>query len=329
MPLGFCTSTKYPTIDNPLEDEVSYAKKVLDGIIEDEACFALLYEPDDTKGWMDDDAVLAQGNPLSLEIEKVWDNLLKWRAEAVAVESKRENFITKHCNIVYQGAGTESYVPIDAVKSGSEESISFAGRSLYVGVDLAMTNDNCAVAVAFEDDDEIFCDVIAFFPAERQHEKTVFEKVDYQQFVNAGNAVACGGMVVDYSVIEEFVKSIERKYGGTVVSLGYDRYNAISSVQKWDEAGITCVEIKQHSSVLHPPTKLLAEKIESGQFHYLKNKLLEINFQNARCSFDTNLNRYVNKKKSNGKVDMVVALLNAVYLLQQDIIFGDDFVCQY
>ncbi len=52
---------------------------------------------------------------MSLEIEKVWDNLLKWRAEAVAVESKRENFITKHCNIVYQGTGTESYVPIDAV----------------------------------------------------------------------------------------------------------------------------------------------------------------------------------------------------------------------
>ena len=329
MPLGFCTSTKYPTIDNPLEDEVSYAKKVLDGIIEDETCFALLYEPDDTKGWMDNDSILAQGNPLSLEIEKVWDNLIKWRAEAIAVESKRENFITKHCNIVYQGAGTESYVPIDAVMEGSEESIDFSGRSLYVGVDLAMTNDNCAVAVAFEDDDGIFADVTAFFPAERQHEKSVFEKVDYQQFINAGNAVACGGMVVDYSVIEQFVRNIERKYGGTVVSLGYDRYNAISSVQKWEEAGITCVEIKQHSSVLHPPTKLLAEKIEDGQFHYVRNKLLEINFQNARCTYDTNLNRYVNKKKSSGKVDMVVALLNAVYLLQQDIIFGDEFVCQY
>ena len=56
---------------------------------------------------------------------------------------------------------------------------------------------------------------------------------------------------------------------------------------------------------------------------------MEINFQNARCTYDTNLNRYVNKKRSNGKVDMVAALLNAVYLLQQDIIFGDDFIAQY
>ena len=53
---------------------------------------------------------------------------------------------------------------------------------------------------------------------------------------------------------------------------------------------------------------------------YESNKLLEINFNNARCTYDTNLNRYVNKKKSNGKVDEVVAIINALYLLQQDVI---------
>ena len=55
-----------------------------------------------------------------------------------------------------------------------------------------------------------------------------------------------------------------------------------------------------------------------------ENKLLEINFQNARCTYDTNKNLYVNKKKSRGKVDMVVALINATYLLQQDVILGGD-----
>jgi phage terminase large subunit-like protein len=35
------------------------------------------------------------------------------------------------------------------------------------------------------------------------------------------------------------------------------------------------------------------------------------------------MNRYVHKKRSRGKVDMVAALVNAVYLLQQDIIFED------
>ena len=78
------------------------------------------------------------------------------------------------------------------------------------------------------------------------------------------------------------------------------------------------VEIRQHSSVLHPPTKLLREKILTKEFQYSNNRLLEINFQNARCVYDTNKNQYVNKKKSTGKVDMVVGLINATYLLQQD-----------
>ena len=57
--------------------------------------------------------------------------------------------------------------------------------------------------------------------------------------------------------------------------------------------------------------------------------MLEINFQNARCTEDTNLNKYVNKKKSTGKVDMVVALINAIYLLQQDMLYGSGgFVVQ-
>lgn len=38
----------------------------------------------------------------------------------------------------------------------------------------------------------------------------------------------------------------------------------------------------------------------------------------------------VNKKKSNGKVDMVVALINAVHMLQQNTLFGEtmDWVIQ-
>ncbi|WP_418831569.1 terminase TerL endonuclease subunit [Paraeggerthella sp.] len=327
--LGFCISTKYPTIDNPMEDEVKVAKRSLDGIDVDETLFALLYEPDDPKEWMTDNTILAHGNPLALEMEAVWNDLLKKRSAAIAVENKRENFLTKHCNIIYSGAGTETFVPVDAVRAGSCECIDFSGRELYVGVDLAMSNDNCAVAVVFEEDDEIVCDVKAFIPEERIEEKSKYEHVDYRQFIAAGNCVACGDMVVDYSVIERFVESIEEEYGGTVVSIGYDRYNALSSSQKWEEAGYTTVEIKQHSSVLHPPTKLLSEKIESRKFRYRANKMLEINFQNAKCTYDTNLNRYVSKKRSNGKVDMVMAIIDAVYLLQQDVLFGDDdFVCQ-
>lgn len=326
--LGFIISTKYPTIHNPLEDEVEDAKQILDGLVDDETVFALLYEPDSSDKWATDDDVLRDGNPLAMDIESVWNDLLKKREKAIRRESLRENFLTKHCNIIYQGAGTESFVPIEDVKKCEVEHIEWAGKNVYIGVDLSMSNDNCAVAMSAEEDGEIVSEVIAFIPEGRIDEKNEFEHIDYRQFIRALKCIACGDMTVDYSVIEDFVFNIEEKYGVTIVSIGYDRYNALSSAQKWDEK-YTTVQIRQHSDTLHPPTKLLYEYILNHKWHYENNILLEINFENAKCTFDTNMNRYVNKKKSNGKVDMVVALINSIYLLQQDVIFYDgDFIVQ-
>lgn len=326
--LGFIISTKYPTAHNPLEDEVQDAKMILDGLIEDDTLFALLYEPDDPEKWMTDDDVLKDGNPLALELESVWNDLIEKRKKAIRRESLRENFLTKHCNIVYQGQGTESFVPISEVKKCKVESIDWNGKEVYIGVDLSMSNDNCAVAMSAEDNGEILSEVIAFIPEGRVDEKNEFEKIDYRRFIKAMKCIACGDMTVDYKVIEDFVFSIEEKYGVTIISIGYDRYNAISSAQKWEQQ-YTTVEIRQHSDTLHPPTKLLYEYILNHAWHYTENILLEINFENAKCTFDTNMNRYVNKKKSNGKVDMVVALINSIYLLQQDVLLYDgDFVVQ-
>ena len=327
--LGFIISTKYPTIDNPIEEYEAYAKKVLDGLINDETIFALLYVPDG-KRWETNDLVLQQANPVALEVPEIWEDLLKKRAQAIAMESKRENFVTKHCNIIYQGAGTETYIEVKDVQACKVNSIDWTGRVVYLGVDLSESNDNTSVAmVGVDEDDNVLAEVVAFIPEGRIEEKNAFEKIDYKEFIRTSKAIACGDKVIDYAVVEDFILAIEERYGVQVQAIGYDRYNALSTAQKLERAGYNTIEIRQHSSVLHPPTKRLKEKILAGEFQYTENKLLEINFQNARCTYDTNKNLYVNKKKSKGKVDMVVALINAVYLLEQDYFLNQmDFTIQ-
>lgn len=328
--LGFIISTKYPTVDNPFEDEVGYCKKVLDGLIDDPSRFSLLYEPDETKNWTDDDLIMRQANPVSLEIPEIWEDLKKKRAYAIAVESARENFLTKHCNIIYQGAGTETYTDVNDVQACKVSHIDWTGRTVYVGLDLSETNDNTSVAmVSVDGEDNVLADVFAFIPEGRIDEKNSFEKIDYREYIRAGKCIACGDKVIDYKVVEDFILNIEERFGVKVQAIGYDRWNALSTAQKLEAAGYNTVEIRQHSSVLHPPTKMLKEKILKKEFEYEPNRLLEINFQNARCTYDTNMNMYVHKKKSRGKVDMVVSLINAMYLLQQDVDFNHmDFVAQ-
>ena len=328
--LGFIISTKYPTINNPFEDEVNYSKKVLDGIEKDETRFSLLYEPDKTKNWETDDMILKQSNPVALEIPEIWNDLVKKRAYAIAVESARENFVTKHCNIIYQGTGTETYIDVKDLQECKQAKIDWKGRIVYVGLDLSESNDNTSVTmVTVDDNNNILADSFAFIPEGRIEEKTVTEKVNYKELIRSGKVIACGDKVIDYAVVEDFILNIETKFGVQIQAIGYDRWNALSTAQKLERAGYNLVEIRQHSSVLHPPTKLLKEKILAKEFKYENNTLLEINFQNARCTYDTNKNMYVHKKKSTGKVDMVVSMLNAIYLLQQDVFLNQmDFAIQ-
>lgn len=328
--LGFIISTKYPSIDNPFEDEVKYSKRILDGLEKDETRFSLLYEPDKTTGWETDDLILQQSNPVSLEISEIWEDLVKKRHYAISVESARENFVCKHCNIIYQGQGTETFIDVKDVQECKVADIDWKGRIVYLGLDLSETNDNTSVSmVTVDDDNNILADSFAFIPEDRIEEKTATEKVNYRELIRTDHVIACGDKVIDYAVVEDFILGIEERFGVQIQAIGFDRWNALSTAQKLERAGHNMIEIRQHSSVLHPPTKLLRESILSRKFKYTENKLLEINFQNARCVYDTNRNQYVTKKKSKGKVDMVVSLINAIYLLQQDYFLNQtDFTIQ-
>lgn len=333
--LGIIISTQYPNDDNVMIDEIDISKKTLDGLIDSRRRFSLLYEPDDylLQGdqWQTNDLIIYQSNPVAVNNKNIFNAIKDMRTMAVLYENKRENYLCKHNNIKYKGLGVEGYVEITKVREckRAEDDSFWQGRDVYIGLDLSQTDDNTSVAMACVYDGVLYTKVWGFIPADRKDYKTKREEVNYDRLIKNGCCFACGEEVIDYSFVEKFILSLEEKYKVNIVQLGYDRYNAISTIQKLEAEGIECVEIKQHSSVLHSPTKLLKEKILSRQFKYDENLMLEINFQNARCTEDTNLNKYVNKKKSVGKVDMVVSLINAVYLIEQDLLFGtDDFVVQ-
>jgi phage terminase large subunit-like protein len=326
--LGIIISTQYPNDNNVMIDEIDISKKVLDGLIDNKRRFSLLYEPDENflvnDQWQNDDLVIYQSNPVAAAHDYIFNAIKDMRTMAILYENKRENYLCKHNNIKYKGLGVEGYIEITKVKECKiEEDLAFwRGKRVYLGLDLSQTDDNTSLSMTTEHNDMIYAKVWGFIPKDKKLFKEKKEKVDYTKLISHGVCFECGDEVIDYGFVENFIINLEAKYGVEIVQIGYDRYNAISTIQKLEAAGYECVEIKQHSSVLHMPTKLLKELVLSKMFHYDENLMLEINFQNCRCTEDTNLNKYVNKKKSAGKVDMVVSTINSLYLLQQDMLFG-------
>ena len=332
--LGIIISTQYPNDNNAMLTEIDISKKVLDGLIDDERRFSLLYEPDDDflgeDKWQSEDLIIYQANPVTLKWEHIFNAIKKKRTMAVLYENKRENYLCKHNNIKYKGLGVEGYIEITKVRECkvSKNKEFWRGKKVYLAFDLSQSGDNTAVAMVTEYEGDIYTRVWGFIPNDKVELKSKKENVDYKKLIKDGVCFACGDEVISYKEVEDFILGLEEDYGVEILQIGYDRWNALSTAQKLEAAGYEMVEIKQHSSVLHMPTKLLEEKVLSKKFNYEENRLLEINFQNARVTEDTNKNKYVNKKKSEGKVDMVVALINAIYLLQQEQLTGSDFTIQ-
>jgi phage terminase large subunit-like protein len=319
-PLRFKLTTAYAEDKSIMLEELAYIKKVFAGLIEDDRMFALLYYAEPEHLW--DDTGLYQANPL--RIEENFNEIRDSRKTAIEKPAEREEYLCKHMNHFLPSYSGEAYIDIEDLRKCKIEDFDWSGRQVWLGLDLAMTNDNCSYSIVTEEDQHIYADSFAFVPEGRIDEKNRMEKINYWDFIKTGKCYACGDITVDYGFIEEMILAVEQKHNVVVMGVAYDRYNCLSSAQRFEREGLKTVEVKQHSSVLHPATKLLKEKILNKEFHYTENKLLEINFQNARCVEDANKNMYVNKKKSNGKVDMVVSLINAIYLLQQDIIFNPE-----
>lgn len=330
--LGILISTQYPNLYNVFMTEIDYAKRVLDEISNSKEIFALLYEPDEDirDNWQVDDNVILQSNPVAVDMKYIFDEIVKKREQAILYSSKKENYLNKHNNIHHVGGGSETFITSEELAKCRIDKIDWTGRRVYLGFDLAETDDNTGISMLSYDEDEdlIYCKSVAIIPEDKILIKSLKEKVDYEVAIEKGNCFSCGTDIIDYNFIEEYVSQIEEAFDVEVIQFGYDIRNARATAQSLENKGYTGVEVKQHSSILHAPIKLMKEYILTGRFKYEENRLLDINFLNCRQTEDTNLNKYLNKKKSAGKIDMVMSIIDALYLIQENEMLTDDFAVQ-
>lgn len=326
-PLTFRTTTAYAIDNSIMLSDLDYIRKVLDGVFENERQFALLYYS--TKEHLWDDVGMFMSCPL--RVEENYETIRETRAKALVKEDEVEEYITKDMNYFLPANSGESFTNAEEIEGCQlDEDIDWTGRDVILGVDLAETDDNTAVTmITYDEDTEIiYVKSWAIIPKFRVEMKSRRERVDYNREIEKGNCFACGDDRVSYKFIEDFVLGIEKEYKVNVIQLGYDVRNANRSIEQWEDNNIECVQVIQFSRVLHAPIKWLHECLLSKKIKYYGNKLLDIELMNCRAKRDTNMGWYLDKKASTGKIDMVFALVDALYLLQQELLQGDTWVSQ-
>lgn len=321
--LGILISTAYDEI-NPMEEYVEYSQKVLDGIIEDETHFSMLYRADDPNDWLSDE-VIFQTNPLAIYLNEIGitdnlDYIYKQRKQAIDMPSTERNYKTKLLNIRVSSLNLEPFIVLEDLRKCKIDSYDWTDKEVHIGVDLSLSGDNTAVSILTFDYllNKYVAQSWVFFPSDKVDEKSKKEKVDYIGYTNKGYCFPCGSRIIDYGYIEDFITDyLVNELKVKVLSISYDKYNAISSVSKFEEMGYECVEIPQNYNTLHSATKLMQEKVITEEFLYVENDLFELNVTNAQLIYSSNGNlTMISKKNSNYKIDAVASLINAFVTIQ-------------
>lgn len=317
--LGIIISTAYPTLNNPMSEEVEYAEKVLDGIIEDETYFSLLYAPDDKINWKDNDDIIIQSNPLAVEIPENMDYLYQQRSKAIELSSERTNFLTKHLNIFLQNNNEEVYIDIDKWKSCRTDKIDFSGQDVVVGVDLSLTTDLTAISLMFKHDGKYYSKSIGFLPEDSLSDRR--EKFDYRQAQERGECIITKGSIVDYTEVEKFIRDIEENFNCNIKAIVSDPFNAVNMMQSLAE-DYEVIMLKQNYTNLSAPTKELRNEVYTNNFVYEASKLYDWNVGNAITVKDKQENEMLSKaNKNKQRIDLIAA---AVFAFSQLYLEEDD-----
>lgn len=317
--LAIYISTAYDLEINAFREMCDRSKKILDYAIEDNGkTLSLLFELDEGDDFTDE-SLWIKASPLQMTFENGREFLRSEFQKGLDIPSKMREFRIKILNEYLPSSKVESYIPISDIKECviSKDEFSFRGKNVYVGVDASMTSDNTSVTMVCLDNGKIYVKSMCFIPEDRIMEKSVKEKCDYRRFISDGDCIACGERTINYTVLEDYILNIEKSLGCKVVGVAYDRWNFLSSATKLEAQGLRMIDTPMHSKVLSPIYKLLEEKVLNKDICFLENNLLLDNFANCRCKYSENMDKYISKKSSNGKIDMVISIALALTQLEE------------
>ena len=315
QPLAFYITTAGVAKESVYSETHDYARRVVEGVVEDDQWFVYIATLDEAHGdipaddWTDP-AVYIKANP-SLGVTIQLEELTAERDRAVEAPGRQNSF--RRLRLNQQTEQESRWIDIAAYdkSDGPVDVENLKGRACYAGLDLASTTDIAALVYAFPDDAGGF-DVVArfFVPEDGVEKRSRSGGVPYSQWVREGWIEATPGNVTDYDIIRERIQEDAQAYG--LKEIGFDRWGATQIVTQLQGDGATVVPIGQGYVSLSAPSKELEKLVLAGKIRFGKNPVMRWMFNNVTIEMDPAGNIKPSKRKSAEKIDGVVATVMAL-----------------
>ncbi|HWX01448.1 terminase large subunit [Collimonas sp.] len=312
QPLLVEITTAGYNIAGPCYDQELDAKKVLEGALEQDELFAIIYTVDEEDAW-DDPKALRKANP-NMGISVDQDFLLSQQRQAVQSAAKQTRFKTKHLNI-WCSAKTAWMNMIEWAKCADPtlRREQFIGDKNWKALDLASRSDICADVDCFIREIEGKTHYYLFgkyaLPETAIESATKF-KNSYTKWVIEGFLDQHEGAEIDFSIVRDLVLADMDVFAPQEVV--FDPWRAAQLAQELMKEGAVAVEFRQTVQNMSLPMKELESAVKAGRLHHDGNPVLTWMMSNVVAKLDAKDNIYPRKEKQENKIDGVVAAIMAV-----------------
>lgn len=297
-------------------EQHEYARKVAEGIFEDDEFYPIIYAAAEDADWTDPKTWRKANPNYGISVS---DSYLEASYKRAHNNPAFENtFRRLHLN---QWTSSETrWIPLKAwdATAGRVVPDELRGKECYGGLDLATSLDLAALNLTFPEQVErgdgyatIFRNIWRFWiPEENMAERVRRDHVPYDLWVKQGLITATPGNVIDYDFIVKDIAKIREEY--QLLELAYDRWGAVKIVKELTELGLTLIPFGQGFASMSGPSQEFLRLILRGLYYHGGNPVMRWMADNAIVKQDPAGNIKPDKSKSTNRIDGVVAAIMAL-----------------
>lgn len=292
----------------------TYITKVLQGLVEDETYFGVIFTIDEEDEW-EDETCWPKANP-NLGVSVDLGNLQRLARKASETPAARSNFLTKHLCVWV--SADQAWMDMEKWSKCGRKGLDaneFASLDCYIGIDLASRNDLAAMVLLFVDKverDGKFRPVYYTFGRYWLPEETVESSANaqYRGWADSGVITATPGNTIDFGYIEDELIEVCSKFN--VREIGFDPWQAAQFSQRMLARGLPMVEIPPTVRNFSEPMKDLQALVLEQDITHAADPCLTWQVSCVVAHLNPRGDIYPRKETPQQKIDGVVALIMAL-----------------
>lgn len=303
QPLLLMITTAGDNVAGPCYNMQLDAQAMLEGTIQDEITFALIYGVDEGDKW-DELDTLQKANP-NFGVSVNEDYLINQLQDARNKARKQATFQTKHLNI-WVGS-RDAFFNVDKWNQCKNKDLKiedYHGRRAYIGLDLASRVDIAALEILIPDGEDYIHFGKHYLP------ESAITQEFYGGWMRDGWLTVTDGEIIDFNEIKQDIIELCSQF--EVAELAYDPFQATMLITELIDHGVPVVEMRPTVLNFSEPMKELDSLVRAGRIQHNGDPCFTWMMGNVTAREDAKSNIYPRKERDQNKIDGPVALMMAL-----------------